>query len=594
LNALLQIWHLLDRRQRRRFALLQLVSLLMALSTLGGIAALMPFLMVLVDPGLIEHSAALRYAYELFGFSSRAAFLAALAAAFLGVVLLASLVNLFGTLAMTRFAHEVGDGFHAALLGEYLRRDCAFHQQAGAAALFNKVVYSVNRVASGLIESAMMLITNVVTILAIAASIFVVKPWAALIAVAWFGGTYLLVYWLARRRLYRNGLLEAGLIATRARYANESLAAIREVQVLGRQGYFQNGFAAACRAISRVVATNQAIASAPRHALEFITVAALVGSVLLLSGGRVAGSWLAELAFLGFAAFRMLPAIQLVFGAVVRIRANQAMFDDVNADLAAALQPGAETGGEDEERWNGTPRADLRFEDLWFRYSPQDPAALAGVSLRIPAGKLVAFTGPNGCGKTTLMECALGLLQPERGQVIVDGITLDARHRAAWQRQLAYAPQRVVALDATLAENIALGVPVAEIDPRRLAHAVRGAHLESLVSTLPLGLRTPVGENGVRLSGGQRQRLGIARALYRDATLLVLDEPTAALDGMTEREFVEVLRAMRGGRTILLVTHRMSVARECDLVVAMRGGRIEGCSTGEELAELSSAHAEES
>ena len=594
MNALLQIWHLLRHPQRRRFAVLQLVSLLMALSTLSGIAALMPFLMVLADPDLVRHSAALGTLYELLGFSSREYFLAALAAGFVAVVLFATLVNLFGTLAMTRFAHGVGDGFHAALLGEYLRRDCAFHQQAGAAALFNKVVYSVNRVASGLVESAMTLITNVVTIAAIAASIFVVKPAVALIAVAWFGGSYLLVYWLARRRLYRNGLLEAGLIAARARYANESLAAIREVQVLGRQSYFRDGFAAACRSISRIVATNQAIASAPRHALEFITVVALVGSVLLLSGGRVDGSWLAELAFLGFAAFRMLPAIQQVFGAVVRIRANQAMFDDVSADLTAALQRTPDSTGADDARWTRAPRVELRFDDLGFRYSPQDPPALAGVSLRIPAGKLVAFTGPNGSGKTTLMECALGLLQPSRGQITVDGVTLESQHLAAWQRQLAYAPQRVVALDATLAENIALGVPATEIDARRIEHAVRGAHLEALLSTLPLGLRTPVGENGVRLSGGQRQRLGIARALYRDASLLVLDEPTAALDGMTEREFVDVLRAMRGSRTILLVTHRMSVARECDLVVEMRAGRIAGCSTGEELAELSAAHAEES
>ncbi|MES1262884.1 MAG: ABC transporter transmembrane domain-containing protein, partial [Peristeroidobacter soli] len=246
MKALLEIWRLLNPAQRRRFAWLQMVSLLMALSTLSGIAALMPFLMVLADPGLIEHSATLRSAYEFLGFSSREYFLVALAGGFVAVVLFATLVNLFGTLAMTRFAHDVGDGFHAALLGEYLRRDCAFHQEAGAATLFNKVVYSVNRVASGLVESAMMLITNVVTIAAIAASIFVVKPIAALIALAWFGGTYLLVYWLARRQLYRNGLLEGSLIATRARFANESLAAIREVQVLGRQSYFRDGFAAAC------------------------------------------------------------------------------------------------------------------------------------------------------------------------------------------------------------------------------------------------------------------------------------------------------------------------------------------------------------
>lgn len=574
MNALLDIWRLLNRAQRRHFALLQLLSLLMAFSTLVGIAALMPFLLVLSDPALIEHNAALYGVYQAFGFSSRQHFLWVLAAGFVGVVFLASLVNLFGTLAMTRYAHEVGDGFHAALLGEYLRRDVAFHQRLGSAVLFNKVVYSVNRVAVGLVQSAMLLITSVVTIAAIAASIFAVKPWAALIAITWFGGIYLLVYWLARRRLYRNGLKESGHIAARARYTNESLMAIREVQVLGRQNHFRDGFVTACRAISRIVATNQAIAAAPRYALEFITVVGLVGSVLLLSEGRVAGPWLAELAFLGFAAFRMLPALQQVFVAVVRIRANQAMFDEVGADLTAAFRHEGEVAAADLARWNGAPRVELHFDDLWFRHSPDGAPVLANVSLRIPAGKLVAFVGDNGSGKTTLMECALGLLVPGRGRIVVDGMALDAGNRAAWQRQLAYVPQRVVALDATLAENIALGVPAGEIDMPRLDRAARAAHLGPLIATMPLGLDTPVGENGVHLSGGQRQRLGIARALYRDASLLVLDEPTAALDGMTEKEFIEVLRGMRGRRTILLVTHNPRVAGECDQVVQLNGGRV--------------------
>jgi ATP-binding cassette, subfamily B, bacterial PglK len=588
MNALLEIWRLLDVRQRRRFAVLQFVSVIMAFSTLGGIAALLPFLMVLADPQLVDQNAVLSHFFRTLGFESRETFVLALGATFVTAVIVANLVNLFGALAMTRFALGVGDRFHGALLDEYLHRDYLFHARTGSAALYNKVVYATNRVASGLIESGMIFITNAVAILLIVASIVVVNPRIAALAVAWLGGTYLIVYALARRKLYRNGLIETGLIAARSRLANESLDAIREVQVLGRQAFFRDAFERTCRSISTLVSSNQAIANSPRYALECITVAGLVGAALYVSRGRDVAFWLAELTFLGFAAYRLLPAVQQIFVSVVRIRANRAMFDEVAADLRQALHgrrssAHATTG---TELSRGACH-ELRFENVWFSYAPDNPPALSGVTLRIPAGAMVGFVGPNGSGKTTLIEIALALLSPEHGRFMVDGIVVGAGNRDAWQSTLAYVPQNVVVLDATLAENIALGVPAAEIDIQRLEQAARRAQLGSLVQLLPQGLHAPVGEGGQRLSGGQRQRLGIARALYREATLLVLDEATSSLDGLTELEIIELLRELRGGCTILLVAHRLNVVRECDTIFELEGGALVASGTYEEMLRAS-------
>lgn len=576
MKALLEIWRLLDGAQRRRFAWLQLVALVMALSTLVGIAALMPFLLVLASPDVISKQPQLAAVYELLGFTSQHAFLLALGVAFVASVLLGSMINLFGSLAMTRFALGIGDRFHEALLGEYLQRDLEFHAGHGAAGLFNKVVYSVNRVASGLMESAMLFVTNALVITFIVASALLVNFWAALIASLWIGGAYLAVYALARRRLYLNGSEESRLIAARARFANESLAAIRDVQVRGRQAHFREGFAAACRAISRLVSTNQAIAQGPRHALESITVIGLVAAALVVSRDRNVVSWMAELAFLGFAAFRLLPAMQQLFASVVRIRANQAIFDEVAADLAAALRRpvSREARSTSPLAFGRVPRLELHLSGVGFQYAGSATSALSAVDLRIPAGALVALIGANGSGKSTLMEIVAGLRAPTSGSVRVDGIELTDANRAAWQCSLSYAPQDPVVLDTSLAGNIAFGIPEAEWDQKRLLSAVRHAHLANLVAELPGGLAALVGEGGQRLSGGQRQRLGIARALYQDATMLLLDEPTSSLDGLTERELLEMLRGMRGCCTIIMVAHRPALLRECDLVIELERGRL--------------------
>jgi HlyD family secretion protein len=346
------------------------------------------------------------------------------------------------------------------------------------------------------------------------------------------------------------------------------------------------------------VSSNQAIAQSPRHALECITVIGLVIAALVVSRGRGVASWMAELAFLGFAAFRLLPAMQQLFGAVVRIRANQALFDEIAADMSTALRnPGsAATDVLPPSDLDRSPRRELCFVDVDYQHADAASGALAGIDLRIPAGSLVAVTGANGSGKSTLLEIAAGLRAPSRGCVRVDGIELTADNRAAWRRSLSYAPQDPVVLDTTLAGNIAFGLPEAEWDRQRLELAVRQANLTSLVAELPGGLSARVGDGGQRLSGGQRQRLGIARALYRDAALLLLDEPTSSLDGMTERELLGVLSRMRGRCTIILVTHRPALVRECDLVVELdRGRRVdvrpEPATSAPPHAEVSNPHA---
>jgi ABC-type bacteriocin/lantibiotic exporter with double-glycine peptidase domain len=211
-----------------------------------------------------------------------------------------------------------------------------------------------------------------------------------------------------------------------------------------------------------------------------------------------------------------------------------------------------------------------------FRYSPDRPYAVGAVSLVIPAGGIVGFVGTNGSGKTTLLDLVSGLLEPQAGHIEVDGVRLDSANRRAWQANIAYVPQQVFLLEATLAENIAFGSAPAQIDRERLEAAARSACLADFIADLPRGYGQTLGTGGRGLSGGQLQRLAIARALYRNASLLILDEATSALDVESESELAETLNSLRSGRTVLIIAHRPGVLRHCDLVFELAAGKVAG------------------
>jgi ATP-binding cassette, subfamily B, bacterial PglK len=564
------VWALLDGRQRRELVALQLLSLVMALTTLIGIAAVLPFFSLLAAPDTAEASRVFAMARQYLPDASRRELVALLGALLVAVVLVANLVNYFGLRAIARFSQGVGNRFHTALLHHYLSREYGFHAARGAAALAHNVLYATSRIGSGIIESTLVAVTHAVTVVFIVASVVWVSPWVGTLAALWVGASYLAVYFAARRRLLENGRLENLELANRARLAHESLGAIKEVLLRARQAHFVQLFAASCRRISGHVLSVNALTLAPRYAMEVAVIAGLVVAAVYLSAGG-AGQ-LAQLTFLGFAAYRLLPATQQLFAAVTRVRANWGAFEGVAVDLAAAL--GAEQVPVAVATPMDPPQRAIELAGVTFTYPGAAAPALRDVTLRIPAGAMVGVVGANGAGKTTLVDVLLGLLHPDAGELRVDGRVVDAQRLPAWRAKLAYVPQDVYLLDASIAANIAFGVAPADVDAARLARAARLAQLEPLVASLPLGLDSPVGDRGRSLSGGQRQRIGIARALYLDAAVIALDEGTSALDGLAEHEIVAVLAALRGRCTLVLIAHRAGGLRACDIIVRMEAGRV--------------------
>lgn len=574
MSALLSLWRLLNQQQRRQLAGLQVLSIIMGLSTVGGIAAVLPFFTALADPAAVRESKALHWLFPRGLLVDDGTLLIALGAAFCVIVLLANAINLFGFMAINRFGFQVGETFHVRLFEAYMQRDYEFHTRNNSSELATRVLYDTARVTSG-VQQGLILITNLVTIGCIAGSMLLVNPLAAVGAIVGLGATYAAIYTLARGRLLRNGEVESRAHAARTLTVNESFGAIREITLLQVSDSFVQRFAQQCRMISRTAANTLAISQSPRYVLECITVFSLVAIALYLHGHTAtAGPWIAQLSFVGLAAYRLLPALQQSFAAVVRIRTDRPAFLNIEMDLRRSPPAGSLPARAAEGTWRGKPRGEIRLCEVSYRYAPDRPDAVSGASLVIPAGALVGFAGPNGSGKTTLVDLICGLLAPHSGHIEVDGTRLERANYRAWQSTIAYVPQQVFLFDSTLAENIACGVPAASIDYRRVEEAVRLARLTDCVAGLPGGYQEVIGERGCRLSGGQRQRLAIARALYRDASLLILDEVTSSLDSTAESEIVEALYALRSERTIVVVAHRAGALRLCDLVFELRNGKV--------------------
>jgi HlyD family secretion protein len=554
-----------------------LIAITAACFNLVGVAGIAPFLATLADATLIDRNPILAWLHQAFAFRSSGDFVMWLGIGFVALLVLANVANLLAILAIGRFSQRVGARFHVLLFEEYLHRDLSFHARSNSDVLATHVVFEINRIVGGVIQNGLTLIASAVSIGLIAGAVIFVDPVIALGAALSLGLTYAAIYALVRRRLVRDGTSIACLWNMRARVIAEGLEAIKDVIIFHAQREMAAQVARQSDAIAAAQARNAAIAISPKYLLECVTAAGLVAAALWIYRSVGPGQWLTQLAFLGFAAYRLLPPVQQLFTGIARIRSDGVGFDRIADDLARARQRTVHAPDAANGEWAARPLREIRLTGVSYRHSPERAGGVTDVSLRIPAGALIGLAGPNGSGKTTLANLILGVLVPDAGQIEIDGVPIDDRNRGLWLTAVAHVPQHIVLLDATLAQNVAFGAPPEHIDVERVRKALRDARLASFVDAIPEGAATIIGQNGLQLSGGQRQRVGIARALHRRASLLVMDEATNALDSATEAEVIALLGTLRGKCTTILIAHRPSALRACDVLFELDGGRLVVC-----------------
>ncbi len=444
------------------------------------------------------------------------------------------------------------------------------------------VLDSVDRVMNGVVFSSVSLVANVAIAIAVFVGLFLSSPLVAVTISIYF--TLVAFGWVygVRNGLARHGRRAQELQQERYQLVLQGIGATKELQLRGRSVVFAKEASAATRGILAAMRVGNITGLSLRYVLETSLV---FGAVLVVAAAGLTGGRATVLPAIGLVlagAFRLLPAL----GQMLSLT-NQVQFSGPAIGFA---ERELETFGAfaDEERKSEALdpplrlRKELRLENVGFSYPTRPQPVLRDVSLVVRPGESVGIVGPTGTGKSTLLDIILGMLEPERGHITVDGAPLGER-RGAWQLSIGYVAQDVYLIDDSLRANVALGWLGDEIDDERVVEAVRLAGLEEVVAGLPNGFETFLGERGIRISGGQRQRVGIARALYTQPSVLVLDEATSNLDQTTEHRIVETLASLRGGVTMIVVTHRTASVRHCDQIVYLEDGRVRSAGTFDEI-----------
>ena len=541
-----------------------------ALAEVTSLGAVVPFLGVLSAPDHAVGQPIIAKCISLLRLSTDAQQLRwQLTLLFCGAAIIAGLMRfaLIYVTARVNFgmAHELGaEVFRRSLYQSYevhVQRNSS--EIVGAISKVSVVAWAISSLINALSASVMAL--------AVIATLILIDPVISVCTLGGIGVIYGIVSLFTRKQLSRNSTTINDAHNKKVQTVQEGMGSVRDIILDQSQHIFADRFDRIDKKMREAQASNAIIGPSPRFGVEALGMVLIACLAYYLTGrdGNLAAA-LPILGALALGAQRLMPMIQLVYTGLTYLIGNRAVISDVAAllkqpiarefELAQAIFPF---------------RFSLELTNVNYRYTPDLPEVLRDVSLEITRGSIVGFAGETGSGKSTLLDLIMGLLQPTSGQFKVDGVPVEGASRLGWQNNIAHVPQSIFLLDASFAENIAFGVPQHEINMERVKQAASQAHIANFVERTEIGYSSLVGERGVRLSGGQRQRIGIARALYKNSPVLILDEATNALDEETEAAVMDSLLSQNPDLTILMIAHRLSTLQKCDFIIKIAEGRIE-------------------
>ncbi|MEA3194827.1 MAG: ATP-binding cassette, subfamily bacterial PglK [Betaproteobacteria bacterium] len=572
---------LTEPAERRRLAWLAVGMLVLGVLEAIGVSSMLPFIAVLANPKAVESNRFLAALYSAGNFQSVAGFLTALGLCAIALIIAANTFGLFINWKIVQIANDLGHAMSMRVIRCYAGQPYPFYLSRLSTNLSLNSTDEVAGVINGVLIPALQLMVRLIVASFLILLILLADPMLACVLALVFGGAYAFVFRAVRKRLLSLGQQNQEANRSKFRIATTLFQGIKDLKVLGRVDHYLRSFEADSLQAARKQSLNSFLVFLPRYAIETIAVVGMLAVALyLLRREQEIGRALPLLALYGFAAYRLMPALQSIFASFAQIRFNLPSLHLLHEEMKTI----ATVEGEVPAAGAAVPfERSIELRDVHFSF-PEGAPILAGLSLTVPRNCTVGVVGTTGAGKTTLVDLMLGLLTPVRGELLVDGRLIDAATALAWRRKIGYVTQFVYLSDESVARNIAFGLPADEVDMGRVREAARVANIHEFIEReLPQGYETPTGERGARLSGGQRQRLGIARALYRDPEVLILDEATSSLDSITEDAVIDAIRQLSHRKTIIAVAHRLTTLKDCDLIYMVAEGRVADSGTFEEL-----------
>lgn len=561
-----KLWYLLTRDQHRAaVALFGLMLIGMALEVLG-IGLIIPALGLMTQSNLTAKFPLLEPWLNDFGNPDRERVVIIGMLVLVGVYAIKALFLAFLGWRQMKFVYGVQADLSQRLFVGYLRQPYTFHLQRNSAQLIRNVIGEVGSATYVILQSVLSC-AEMLVLLGILALLVKVEPLGALLVMSTFGLASWGFHRFTQKRILRWGEARLSHEGLRIQHLQQGLGGAKDVKLLGRESDFIEQYHLHNFSSARVEGLQATLQMLPRLWIELLAVIGLAALVLtMISQGKQLESVLPTLGLFATAAFRLMPSATRILGSIQNARYHLPVINNLYSEFCLL-----EATGSPQPNHPLPFKTSLALDHVSFHYPAAEAQVLREVSLTIPWGASVGFIGGSGAGKSTLVDIILGLLTPVSGAVKVDGMDIQKSLRS-WQDQIGYVPQVIFLTDDTLRRNIAFGLPEKQIDEVAVWRAIKAAQLEQFVNDLPQGIDTLVGERGVRLSGGQRQRIGIARALYHDPAVLVLDEATSSLDVDTERGVMDAVRELQGDKTVLIVAHRLSTVAYCDRLFLLENG----------------------
>ena len=567
-----ELWRHLSRIRKLQVLVVLALMILSSLGEAVSISLVLPFLAALTTPENLFEMQPLKIVWAWLSLTDATQIIWPLTLLFCFGVLIASGLRVLLLWANTRLSYAIGADFSVGIYRRTLYQPYAVHLHRNSSEVVNGVLTKTGIVIY-VISAILTLISSLVVLMLIASVIIILNPFIALTVFSIFFSIYLFIVLLTKSRLYANGQLVSKLSTYLVKSMQEGLGGIRDILIDGSQEVYCNSYKTVDQSLRRAQGDIVIVGHYPRYLVEALgmLLVAIVASFL----SKQSGGLLEAIPILGAIALgaqRLLPVLQQAYSSWTGIQGNKASAQDVIQLLDQAYEiqrPEVRTLSFESE---------IKFCNVSFRYSPDGPWVFRDVNLTVKKGSRIGIVGQTGSGKSTLIDILMGLLLPTEGYLEVDGKKLSADNCQAWQKNISHVPQSIFLADSTVAENIAFGVPLENIDKLQVSKVSKKVILDELIESLPEKFDTVIGERGSRLSGGQQQRIGLARALYKNSNVMILDEATSALDTKTEREIMESIYGLSDQLTILVIAHRIQTLSGCDYCLRIRNRAVQSIS----------------
>ena len=574
MKTIKKILFLLSSSERKSAYLILFFTFITALVDMMGVASILPFVAILSNPGLIETNIILNLTFNqltIFGVKTEEEFLFALGIIVFLLLILSLIVKALTTYLQERFVQLSEYNIGKRLIEIYLRQPYSWFLNRNSADLGKNILSEVMQVINNGIRPLIELIAKSLIAIALITLLFIVDPILAMIVGSSLGSAYLLIFYFVRNYLDKSGSLRLKNNQLRFTAVNEAFSATKEIKLGGLEKIFINIFSNSALIVAKSQAVALVVSQLPKYILEAIAFGGILLIILyIMTQTGNFNSALPIISLYAFAGYRLLPALQQIYVSFTQLifvgPSLSKLFNDMtNKNILV----------ENQDEGFLFPKNQIVLKNICYDYPESKRTTIKNINIEILAKSIVGFVGPTGSGKTTLVDIILGLLDPKKGSLEIDGKIITKQNVRSWQKSIGYVPQNIYLSDDTIAANIAFGVQRNEIDLDLIEKSSKIANLHNfIINELPKKYDTIIGERGVRLSGGQRQRIGIARALYNKPKVLVLDEATSSLDNQTEESVIKQVLSLNQNMTIIIIAHRLNTVKNCDIIFRLENGQI--------------------